>query len=222
MKAIVRRLIVKDWYLNRRLLALIAMGGAFSVAVLYLRSETGGFIGTSSALIAAIFLGILLPMQTVVQERKRQNLPFIMSLPVSPMEYTAAKILGNLSAFVVLWLAIALGVIGTIARAGVFGGVIPVAIIAALSPFVAFCLLLAVAIVSESETWAVVTMGVCNVSYSFAWFFLLKVPGMTENLKSPVAVWSTPILTILAAELAVIAAALGLTFYLQSKKTDFI
>ena len=103
-----------------------------------------------------------------------------------------------------------------------YGGLIPVALVSALAPFVAFCLLLAVAIVLESETWAMVTMGVCNVSYSFAWFYLLRVPGVKEDLQSPVAVWSQPILSILAVEMATIVLALGLTFYFQSRKSDFI
>ena len=220
--ALVLRLIMKDWYLSRAALLLIAAAGSLSIGVLYLRGDTTSFLGLSAALIATIFLSILLPMQTVVQERKRQNLPFVMSLPISPMEYTTAKILGNLSAFLVVWLAIVIGVVGTIARGGVYGGVMPVALVASFAPFVAFCLLLAVSIVVESETWAVVTMGTCNVSYSFAWFFLLRVPGLREDMRSPVAVWSQPILTILAMEIAVILLAIGLTFYFQSRKTDFI
>jgi ABC-2 type transport system permease protein len=65
-------------------------------------------------------------------------------------------------------------------------------------------------------------MSVCNVSYSFAWFFLLRIPGVRENMKSPVAIWSEPVLTILAGEVAIIVLAIALTFYFQSKKTDFI
>lgn len=221
-RALVLRLIMKDWYLSRGALLMIAVAGSLSIGVLYLRGETTAFLGFSAALIATIFLSILLPMHTVVNERKRQNLPFVMSLPISPMEYTTAKVLGNLSAFLVVWLAIVIGVVGTIARAGIYGGLIPVALVTALAPFVAFCLLLAVAIVLESETWAMVTMGTCNVSYSFAWFYLLRVPGLKEDLRSPVAVWSQPILSILAVELAMIVLALCLTFYFQSRKSDFI
>ena len=220
-RALVLRLVMKDWYLNGAALLTIALAGSLSIGVLYLRGETTAFLGFSAALISTIFLSILLPMQTVVNERKKQNLPFVMSLPVSPMEYTTAKVLGNLSAFLVVWLAIVIGVIGTIARAGVYG-LIPVAVVTALAPFVAFCLLLAVAIVLESESWAMVTMGTCNVSYSFSWFYLLRVPGLKEDLRSPIAVWSQPILSILAVELAVIVLALCLTFYFQSRKTDFI
>jgi|HubBroStandDraft_6_1064221.scaffolds.fasta_scaffold1147826_1 ABC-2 type transport system permease protein len=220
-RALIARLILKDWYLSRLLLVLIGAAGTLSIGLLYLRREDTGTIGLISALIASVLLSILLPMQTVVNERKQHNLAFVMSLPISPMEYTAAKVVGNLSAFLVLWAAIAIGVLGTLARTGIFGGLIPFGMVVALAPFVVFCLLLAVAIVVESEMWAVLTMGATNVSYSF-WFLLMKIPGLPEQLKSPVAIWSRPILWILAGQITVIVVALGLTFYLQSRKRDFV
>ena len=220
-RALIARLILKDWYLSRLPLVLIGAAGTLSIGLLYLRREDTGTVGLVSALIAAVILSILLPMQTVVNERKQHNLAFVMSLPISPMEYTAAKVAGNLSAFLALWAVIAVGVLGTLARTGIFGGVIPLGMVAALSPFVTFSLLLAVSIVVESEVWAVLTMGATNVSYSF-WFLLMKIPGLPEQLKSPVAIWSRPILWILAGQITVIVVALGLTFYLQSRKRDFV
>ncbi len=162
------------------MLILIAAAGTLSIGLLYLRREVTGSIGLISALIACVLLSILLPMQTIVNERKQHNLAFVMSLPISPMEYTAAKVVGNLSAFLALWVAIAIGVLGTLARTGVFGGLIPFGMVVALAPFVVFCLLLSVAIVVESEMWAVLTMGATNVSYSF-WFLLLKIPGLPSS-----------------------------------------
>ena len=220
-RPVIARLILKDWYLSRTLLMLIAAAGTLSIGLLYLRRDDTGAIGLISALIAAIMLSIVLPMQTVVNERKQHNLAFVMSLPISPMEYTAAKVVGNLAAFLVLWAAIAIGVLGTLASTGVFGGLIPFGMVVALAPFVVFCLLVSVAIVVESEMWAVLTMGATNVSYSF-WFLLLKIPGLPEQLKSPVAIWSRPILWILAGQITVIVVALVLTFYFQSRKRDFI
>jgi ABC-2 type transport system permease protein len=220
-RALVARLILKDWYLSRVPLVLIAAGGALSIGLLYLRREDTGIIGLISALIVCVLLSILLPTQTVVNERKQRNLAFVMSLPISPMEYTAAKVVGNLSAFLVLWAAVAIGVLGTLARTGIFGGLIPFGMVVALAPFVAFCLLLSVAIVVESEMWSILTMGATNISYSF-WFLLMKIPGLPQQLKGPVAIWSRPILLMLAGQLTFIVASLALTFYLQSRKRDFI
>ena len=219
-RALMMRLIAKDWYLSRVPLTLIALAGAVSTLLLY-RGETAGLAGIISALISLIFLSILIPQLTVVNERKHGNLAFVMSLPISPAEFTMSKVLGNLSAFVVLWVAIVGAVLGTMAFVPAAGGVIPLSVIAALAPFVSFCLLLSVAIVTESELLSMVMMGFTNVAYSF-WWFLFRLPGFAENLKSPVPVWSNTILTIIGGQIAVIVLALALTFYLQSRKTDFV
>jgi hypothetical protein len=41
-------------------------------------------------------------------------------------------------------------------------------------------------------------------------------------VKSPIPVWSSAILSFIGGELAMIAVILGATFYLQSRKRDFI
>jgi ABC-type transport system involved in multi-copper enzyme maturation permease subunit len=168
-RSIALRLMLKDWYLCRATLVLVALAGTVCVGLLYLRNGAGSVVGLTGALIAAVFVSILPPIQTIVNERKHQNLAFVMSLPISPMEYTAAKILGNFAAFFVVWLVIAGSVIGTIARAGGYGGLIPPTVIVALVPFVAFWLLVSIAIISESELVTLITMGACNISYSFLW-----------------------------------------------------
>jgi hypothetical protein len=45
---------------------------------------------------------------------------------------------------------------------------------------------------------------------------------MSQNLKSPVPVWSAPVLLIIAGELTLAILCLGLTFFFQSRKTDFV
>ena len=219
-RALVFRLILKDWYLSRVPLTLIAIGGAVSTVLLY-QDDAAGFAGIISALLSLIFLSILVPQLTVVNERKQQNLAFVMSLPISPAEYTMSKVLGNLSAFVALWAAIVGAALGAIVFAPGLGGVVPLAVIAALAPFASFCLLLAVAIVTESELLSMVTMGATNVAYSF-WWFLFRLPGLREDLKSPVPIWSDTVLTIIGGQTAVIVLALALTFYFQSRKRSFI
>jgi hypothetical protein len=48
------------------------------------------------------------------------------------------------------------------------------------------------------------------------------VPGIRAALTSPVPVWSNTLLTIIAAEIGVIVAAVAAAFYFQSRKTNFI
>jgi len=104
-RTLMMHLIAKDWYLSRLPLTLIALAGAVATGLLY-SGKTAGLVGLISALISLIFLSILIPQLTVVNERKQGNLAFVMSLPISPAEFTMSKVLGNLSAFVLLWAAI--------------------------------------------------------------------------------------------------------------------
>ena len=124
-RALMMRLIAKDWYLSRVPLTLIALAGAVATGLLYSGIKTAGLVGLISALISLVFLSILIPQLTVVNERKQGNLAFVMSLPISPAEYTMSKVLGNLSAFVLLWAAIVGAVLGTIAFIPGAGGVVP-------------------------------------------------------------------------------------------------
>lgn len=218
----IRRLILKDLYLSRAPLALVALIGVLAVATLFFKNEVTGFIGLTSSFIALIMLGNILPMHTIVSERKRQHLPFVMSLPISPADYTAAKIVANVGTFCLVWAAIAGALLVMFARSGVFGGFVPFIVLASLAPFAAFCVLVAVALVGESEVGAMATMVVTNVSYSFIWFFLVRVPGMRAAVTSPVPVWSDALLTIIAVEIGVIVAAVAAAFYFQSRKTSFV
>jgi len=221
-RSLVWRLIVKDWYLSRSTLAVIAVVGALSVGSLYLRQGLTSLLGMLTALFATIFLGVLMPQQTILNERKRQNLAFMMSLPLSARDYTTAKILSNLLAFLALWLPITIGMIGTVAGTGLYGGIVPLMTVAALAPFVGFALFVAVGLVTESETAALTTMAACNVSYSFVWLFISRIPGFLHDLGSPVAIWQPEIQAIVAGEIGLILGSFGLTFYFQSQKTDFI
>jgi ABC-2 type transport system permease protein len=221
-RSIVLRLMLKDWYLSRTLLMIVGVLGTVSVASLYVGHGPTSAAGMVVSLFAVMFLGILMPTQTIVNERMRQTLPFVMSLPVSPMQYTTAKVLANLAAFSALWLLIATGMIGTVAGTRVAGGIIPLMVLAAFAPFVTFALVVAVAIVTESQPGSVAAHTASNIGNGVAWYFVERSPGFWQDVRSPVAIWSPTMISVLAIEIAVIVAALGLTFYLQSKKTDFI
>ena len=221
-RSIVLRLMIKDWYLSRSLLTIVGILGAVSIASLYLRHGVTSLLGMLLSLSAVMFLGILIPTQTIVNERTQRNLPFVMSLPVSPMQYTTAKILANIVAFLALWLPIMIGMIGTIAGTQVYGGLVPLMLLAAFAPFVTFAVVVAVALVTESQAGSVAAHFASNIGNGVAWFFIERAPGFWENLKGPVAIWNPTMVSILAMDIVTIGAAIALTFYFQSKKTDFI
>jgi hypothetical protein len=51
---------------------------------------------------------------------------------------------------------------------------------------------------------------------------MVQVPALTANAAGPVPVWNSTVLSILGVELGLIVLILALTYYLQSRKRDFV
>ena len=49
-RTLVLRLVLKDWYLCRASLTLVALAGAFCIALLYLRNSASSYVGLVGAL----------------------------------------------------------------------------------------------------------------------------------------------------------------------------
>lgn len=221
--SMIRRLVFKDWYFMRWAIAsYLALGGV----ALFLVSNGGEgsfYAGCILLFTVLISLGIHLAMLTVVEERTQQTLPFVMSLPISARDYTMAKVLANLLIFLVPWATMLIGALGVIAgRAAIEDGLIPYTVIILTWILVGYILILAVALVSESQVWAIAAMVVSNLAFQAVLYGVSHVPSIAATMKGDVAVWSPAAVGLLLAELAAVALLLGLTFFLQSRKTDFI
>jgi len=219
----VKRLILKDWYFQRWTIVAYLAAGALALFFLGTGGEAFFFAGSVLLLTVLIALGIHIAMVTIVQERTDQTLPFVMSLPVSPREYTTAKVLANLLIFLVPWLALSLGTFAVIAgRAGVPDGLIPFATLLLVEIFAGYCLLLAVALVSESQGWAIGAIVFGNLFFQGFMYHVSHVPSIAAAMKGDGIRWSQTAVTLLLAEFAVIVLLLGLTFFFQGRKTDFV
>ncbi|MDX1998931.1 MAG: hypothetical protein SF066_14540 [Thermoanaerobaculia bacterium] len=222
-RSLVAALIQKDWYFNRWPIAAYGALGLAAAWGLGLPSETAFFASGVLLITALISIGIHLTMVTVVYERQQQTLAFVMSLPVSPRQYTLAKLAANLAIFGTAWAAITLATVAVIAhRSWVPDGLIPYALTILLQLFVGYLLTLSVAIVSESMAWTIGAIVVGNLLVQAVMFTLGRVPAVAAVLKTDTVRWAAPIPTILATEVAVMVVLVALTFWLQSRKTDFL
>jgi hypothetical protein len=216
-------LVKKDWRLYRMHIAISTAAGVAALGLCLKGGEVAGSIGAVWIFTALVIVACMLPVSAIVNERKNQHLPFVMSLPISVREYTAAKLAASVGMFLMPWLTL---VIATVALIEVRGflpkGSIPFAVIVLLLPFVAFCLITGCALVGESEGWTIAAMVACNSSYWLAWFLIARTPGLMDLAKGNTPVWNGQLLWIVAAELGAIAGALALTFLLQSRKRDFV
>lgn len=217
-------LILKDWRLQRRIIILTLLAGAAALAVLVIGGQTPIVIGTVLFFVSMILCACLLPMQNIVNEIKKQTLPFAMSLPVSSARYASAKLVSTVGMFLILWLALlCVALYMILGRHTLPNGVIPMAMILMGFPLIGFCLITGTALVGESEGWATAAMVVVNSSYGLGWYLLAShIPSITQTWGGPVAVWNPAVFKILGVEFAIVVLILGSTLYLQSRKRNFV
>lgn len=222
--SVVGRLILKDWWLNSPMIILSIVGGGIALTILQSGGSTPFVLGSVFFFISLIFCASLLPGSNIVNERKKQTMPFLMSLPISAVQYGTAKLGSTVGMFLVPWLTLVGAALWLITvRHAVPNGAIPMALILALLPFVGFCISTGAALVAESEGWSIAATAAVNSSYWLVWYLLSnRFPTLTRDWTAPAAIWSPTVINILAGESALIVLILGLTLFLQSRKRDFV
>jgi hypothetical protein len=218
------QLIRKDCWLHSPVIILSIVGGAIGLAILSIGGQTPFVFGAALFLISMGVCATVLPMSNIINERKKQTLPFVMSLPISSARYGVAKFVSTLGMFLITWLTLIVAAVYMIHGRHVLpNGIIPSAVILASLPFVGACLITGTALVGESERWGSTVAAIVNSSYWIGWYLLATYcPTVTHNWTGPVAVWNPAALNILGAEFAAVVAILGLTLLLQSRKRNFI
>ena len=222
--SLVGRLVAKDLYFYRWLIVGTLLAGVASLAAS--RFEDGDGVSTGPNLGILLFMttviafGVSLPMILLKEHQTRTSL-FVLSLPVSPAQYSFAKVAAALIAFLVPWLGLTAGVVVLTAASAAPDGPIPF-FVAMMTFFLGnFCVLTALTVITMSELAAIAGILVTNVSVTVFLVVIGRLPGIAEHREGDMAVWSPEILIVLAAELAVILRSLALAFYLPSRRRDF-
>ncbi len=220
--SMIRRLILKDWYLNRwTILGSIPIGLA-SLALVLTGKEVAFLLCIIVLCMVIIGVGAQLGMVTTVNERKEQTLAFVMSLPVSWREYTAAKILANLIIFLIPWLPLTAGALGVLLLPGATHGLVPYTAIMSVEMLVTTCVIVAAGIVTESQAWTTAAIFGSSLGLNIFGYLFAHLRGISAYMWGTHVRWTGTVWTVLAAELLTVPLLLGVTFYIQSRKTDFL
>jgi hypothetical protein len=221
---IVKRLIFKDWYLYRGMLVGALILGLGTTEAIALAKATWIAVIMGVIVLATIIIGMgAIITSTSVNERKQQTLPFVMSLPISYIEYTTSKIVGSLLMFGALWLALVLGMVATILSTPWFPhGMIPFIVIMSVEMLASTCLIAAVSVTTESQGWMIGITQLGSLALNAVGFSIVRLPGIGGTMKSATVQWSSTSITILLVEFAVIVLIIATTFFVQSRKRDFI
>jgi ABC-2 type transport system permease protein len=221
--AMLKALIKKDWYLQRYVILSYSLAGLLALFLANLQNQTLATIGNLLLITVLIALGFHLAIGNIITERTQQTLPFIMSLPISVREYTIAKILANLLIYLVPWVVLLLAsYLVILTRETLPDGLIPFVTLLLIQILVNYCFVLAVTLISESQGWTIGVVILGNLFIQSFIDFVTNLPSIKSTISGSSIVWETTTLLILLAQVLVILVFFGITFLVQSKKTDFI
>ena len=218
--SIVGQLVLKDLYLTRWIAAGSTLAGLIALAIAPLGS-TAFYVGSVSFICIQIVLIVFLVTVGVVQEKKDKALLFILSLPISTTQYTSAKMAANFIAYFVPWLLLTAGCLAMIVASDIPDGMMPAVTAISLYFLCYYCVLLAVAITTESAAWIPVVIVIGNVMINFFIPLVFRLPSGT-NPSSESSAWGLDILAVLALEIALSSAALVIGFLAQTRKKNFV
>jgi len=220
--SMIKTLILKDWHFQRTAILLAFAGGAVSFGIVFTGTQAGFTIGLILLVTVMVMISAMTVMGNVLGERENQTLAFAMTLPISYLEYTTSKIVGNLLLFIPFWLTMLAGALALIVYSPPIHGFFAFAIIMAVEILLSTCLMLVTALVTESKPWSISAMVTGNLALNVVGYLVAHLPGIKEGLFGTQIYW-TPTATItLSIEFALIALLIGGAFHIQSRKQDFI
>ena len=220
--AMVKRLILKDWYLQRWMIFAALAGTLASLGVVATGNKVAFLLGLILLIMVIISVGAQMAVSTIVNERKEQTLPFVMTLPISYREYTASKIWGNLLIFLVPWFTMVLGGLFLLLYDAKTYGLVPYFAIMSTEILVSTSLVIATALITESQGWTVAAIMVGNVGINLIGYLVAHIAGIAQGMWGSAIRWSAAATGLLLAEFATIVLLLGITFWVQSRKKDFL
>ena len=217
----IRILILKDLFLSRRPLFAYFVAGLASSAVACLPEPTLAFVGFILVITVAIAAGIHLIGTLLLAETTDQTRLFVMSLPISLLDYSIGKIAVVLTTYLIPWTAMfaCLTIATFVLEKQGNVVVLPAIFLYLLS---AFMLQLVTAVVSESVGFTICVMVGCNVGLNVFMMKLFANSEITAATKSDVLIWPNIVVQIVAVELVIIAVSLGLAFVFQTRQRDLV
>jgi ABC-2 type transport system permease protein len=216
-------LFLKDLYLSRRPLFAYFTAAIVCSAINVVPQPTFAFVGFVLIMTVAIGSGMHLLGELLLSERNDQTRAFILSLPVSLLDYSVAKIAVVLTTFLIPWSTMfACSIVLTAVLPWGHVGAIPMLVVVFLELLAAYTLQLVTAIISESVGWTVCVMVACNVFLNLFLMKLFQVPEIEEMSKSDALTFSPLIMQIMCIELGIIVAALAVALAVQMRKRDLL
>lgn len=218
---VIKLLIAKDWHLFQKQLAAYVTAGIFALCLLGMAKGWSFYLGSLLLIVVLVAAACFSISTSLLAERKEHTLAFVMSLPVTPLDFYLAKLLGNLVTFLVPFLIMFIGTIAVIAFTPLPNGLIVFSTLTFGFVALAYTLSLSVAMAVESEGWNTFAMIGSMVLINPFIMFLGQISEISSYVKTESIVWSLPAVSILLAQVTVSVAVLAATGWVHCRKQAF-
>lgn len=218
----IKLLVIKDLQIYQKQLAAFVAGMILALSLIGTGKPWPFAVGSLLLLVLLVTIGSFAVLTSLITERKEQTVPFIMSLPVTPMDFYWGKLLGTLAIYLVPFTLVAAGTVALVLGTPLPDGLLVYFLLIYCFLLMCFCVHLCIAIAVASEAWILFTMMALMTLVGPYIYGLVRVAAIRTNLNTDNIVWSGTAIGLLAAELAVIAIVLGVTSWVHARKTSFL
>jgi ABC-2 type transport system permease protein len=217
----IRALVFKDWQLFEKQLAAYVGAGLFALALMGHAQRWSFYLGSLLLIIVMVASSCFAVSTALINERKEKTLAFVMSLPLTPLDFYLAKLAANLVTFGVPFVVLTGGAVAVTWWTPVPDGLLTLVLLLAGHLLLAFCLSLAVAMQVESEGWNIFVMIASSALINPLMAGLSQIPEIASHWSGPVVVWSWQVSAILAAQLLLSLGLLAHTGWRHLRKPAF-
>lgn len=218
---VIRLLVAKDWQMFEKQLAAYVVAGIVALCFLGVGSSWTFYVGSLALIIVLVAASCFAISTSLLAERKEQTLAFVMSLPVSPLDFYLAKLAANLATFGVPFVLLLAGTLGVIAWTPLPDGLVVLAVLVFGHILLAYCISLGMAMAVESEGWNTFVMIASMVMINPFLMGIGQIPAIQDHLRTESIVWSAPAVGIVSAQLLLSVLILGVTGWVHCRKRSF-
>lgn len=218
---VIKTLIAKDWILFQKQLAAYVTAGIFALCLIGMAKSWSFYLGSLLLIVVLVAAACFSISTSLLTERKEHTLAFVMSLPVTPLDFYLAKLLGNLVTFLVPFLVMSIGSIAVIAFTPLPDGLIVFSILIFGFVALAYAVALSVAMAVESEGWNTFAMIGSMVLINPFIMSLGQIPEISKYVQTDSIVWSVPAVAILFVQATASVVVLVVTGWVHCRKPAF-
>lgn len=218
---VIKLLVAKDWQLFQKQLAACVLGGIVALCLIGMATGWSFYLGSLLLIVMLVCTSCFSISNSLLVERKEHTLAFVMSLPVTPLDYYLSKLIGNLVTFLVPFLLMLAGTMLVILYTPLPDGLVVLSLLVFGHVLLAYTVSLSVAMAVESEGWNIFAMIASMLLINPFIMLMGQLPAISEHVKTDNIVFAPVLVSILLAQLTLSVAVLVVTGWVHCRKKSF-